>query len=232
MPKRPLTVSFCFVTASAIALACGGSGTSTLGDAGTAGSGATSGGAGGSTAGTGGQGGSSGSGAVSGSGGSAGDCPNGCVGPGGPCTTTGECPQTCCDGTCDNGVCSGPTCPLAPPTDGQPCEAAMTCSYIDCPAVGTTTAWCDLGTGSWSVDVTPCAEFPCGNDGNLMCQPGEVCVQTVGGAGITVRCAPNPCGVSPIECTCAGAEICGDVTACTVNGTTVSCNPCFPDPCA
>jgi len=124
------------------------------------------------------------------------------------------------DSAIDSGTdASAPGCPADPPTDGDSCDAALSCDWLRCASSGHTAATCDGST--WSVTSEACGSFPC--EGGGTCTGDQVCRQNVGGAFIA-DCAANPCGDMPLEksCACTGCA----AENCTIRGRTVTCNTC------
>jgi hypothetical protein len=212
----------------------GGGGTSAAGSSGSGGAsghtitGGGSGGAGGTTATAGASGGASGTGA-----GGCCPCPDqpqsaGCI----------ECDLFCPDGSSGAGGASGSggaggsgtggvsapnPCPDTPPTDGTPCteaEAAL-CTYVDCNGAGWTNARCQAPVvAMWLVQNKPCEPVTC-SGGDLVCEPGQVCVETRGGP-LGIECMDNPCGTGPQGCDCPG--VCD--TCSSFSNDTLVCNAC------
>jgi hypothetical protein len=184
-----------------------------------------------------GAGGSGGSGA-GGAGGGPAECPPTAPTVGAPCALPADesCTyDTCCAPLyqCQEGAwqvilppCVPPEqCPLTPPATGDACDFCFQdspCTYDLCgTGEGVITAAC-TETGSWFAESSACLPPP--DCGGVTCAPGEVCVETAGGPGISHACAPNPCAPAPLTCDCA-AELCGgEPFECTgVDGLTVSC---------
>lgn len=114
-------------------------------------------------------------------------------------------------------------CPATPPTDRTPCtesEAAF-CTYHDCAGAGETNARCQAPVLSmWLVETKPCEAVHCG-PGDLMCAPGQVCMESRGGA-LGVECIDDPCGGAAQGCDCPG--VCATCTS--FSGNTLVCNAC------
>ncbi|MFZ5889883.1 MAG: hypothetical protein ACOY0T_02355 [Myxococcota bacterium] len=54
-------------------------------------------------------------------------------------------------------------------------------------------------------------EFDCGTgDQKVRCDAGELCVSTSTSAGLSYKCAANPCGDKAVDCSCA-ASACGGI---------------------
>jgi hypothetical protein len=164
-----------------------------------------------------------GTGTTGGTGGASGTCPTtpplsgaACSVPGGETCFYGD---TCCPTVylCGSGAwqelpveCLMPsTCPPAAPADGDPCIVCgqqSPCTWNQCgTGQGLVTAACSQAD-TWSVNEAPCP--PPAACANTTCKPGEVCLQTEGGEGISYGCAPDPCAPAPLSCDCAKV-LCG-----------------------
>jgi hypothetical protein len=97
-------------------------------------------------------------------------------------------------------------CPMFPPAEGSTCACAgASCPYDQCAEDGPfTTATCTAG--AWSLAVASCMLVPCGEKA---CPPGDVCLHVEGGAPANLSCIPDPCGASPLACSCA-TSVCPD----------------------
>jgi hypothetical protein len=100
-------------------------------------------------------------------------------------------------GVADDGG-SAPACPFAPPSDGDPCDAAATCGYLACDDVGVVRATCD--GASFHVDATPCGPIDCRGES---CEVGQICIINVGGAVIPFCTLPMD-GPLTCESVCGG----------------------------
>jgi hypothetical protein len=143
-------------------------------------------------------------------------------GSGGASTSMTTATTTSSGGSC--GGCSKTVCPMFPPTAGSPCACCdQTCPYNQCPQDGSlATVTCI--SGAWSLQTESCeATSACGL---TQCTPGFVCLHHVGGPVTTMpeKCIPNPCGTSPLACSCA-TSVCpadpGDT--CSVMGSDLYC---------
>jgi hypothetical protein len=196
---------------------------------------------GGTSGGSGGSGGGSGggtSGGTAGSGGQSAGCPAEQPTEGTPCDLgpMETCPygDTCCPLVwgCSGGVwqqydvsCLAPTdCPADPPAQGTACgdECAQwqPCGYA-CDGMNAPFAECI--NGAWEVTSSACSDtVPCGD---VTCAPGEICVESAGGDGISYACQPNPCDAQPLSCQCAEPLCGGDMYECQVTSPSqISCS--------
>lgn len=201
MPSRRLASILASASLLALALAaCGGEVTTATGGHGGGSSTSTSTGPGGAPA-----------------------CPTSPPGSGLPCAASGQsCSygNGCCPLTflCDGGSwqelatgCGDPpiSCPPDPPAPGQACDPCFEPGPCTYPCAGTSaqvTATCS--SGGWAIAGT-CPAPPPVDCGGTPCKPGEICVATGGGAGISYACAADPCAPAPLSCTCA-AKLCGE----------------------
>jgi hypothetical protein len=197
--------------------------------------------------GSGGSGGAGGSGSSSssssGTGGATAECPLDPPTSGAPCNVAMDescnyatfdnlcCPRTfhCNAGTWEEADVSCPAqavCPPMPPKQGDPCSSDSCLQDSPCGYA------CDKGSavfaeckdGAWVTSAAQCSDVVTCN--GVDCAPGEICVETAGGAGFFYKCAPNPCAPGPLSCQCAGPTICGNdpPTQCTVTSSSqVSC---------
>jgi hypothetical protein len=137
---------------------------------------------------------------------------------------TGGASTTTATGGAGAGACAKGVCPMYVPAGGQPCPCfGMTCPYDQCPEDGSLmTATCD--NGSWSIQVAECTSAT--QCGATQCTPGFVCAHRIGGpvTNMPVRCIPNPCGASPLACSCA-TTVCptGADTVCEVMDNDLFC---------
>jgi len=125
---------------------------------------------------------------------------------------------------------SVPPCPGAAPTSGDSCGSnGQRCFYEDCTGAGRSVATC-VG-GAWSVEVGACEPVQCSYPSNMMCQTGQLCSVSAGGA-LLVSCLQNSCGKGPITCACAGS--CADcaITGSLSLGVSLTCNACPSGTCA
>jgi hypothetical protein len=185
---------------------------------------------------TGGSGG--GTGAGNGTGGEAPVCPSSPPTLGAPCSTSGQscsygntyCPllYQCAESgwqALGTGCAEPPiSCPAEPPAPGtgcDPCFESGPCTY---PCNGTSAQVTATCAGSvWSFDATCPAPPPPDCNGTL-CKPGEICLETGGGAGLSFTCVIDPCAPAPLACACATSLCSGAQNACSVMGQTLSCD--------
>ncbi len=121
-----------------------------------------------------------------------------------------------------SGGCSKNECPMSPPAAGTFCPCLdQECEYDQCPEDGAlTTATCT--GGAWSLQSAMCtASASCGE---TQCTPGFVCLNRASGIAITATCIEDPCGSSPLACSCA-ADVCptSQGNTCAVMGDALYC---------
>lgn len=125
----------------------------------------------------------------------------------------------------DAGSDAQPSCPDAPPSEGEPCTAALTCHWLRCDEDGAVSASCTAG--AWDVSARPCPIDCMGTT----CAPGQICAIFQSGSQ-RFECVDDPCDGAALEsCLC---EVCpgGDPARCSRGAFTVTCNTCFADICA
>jgi len=115
-------------------------------------------------------------------------------------------------------------CPGTSPADGEPCDAAGFCGYLECDAAGVVRATCDGAT--WSVDAEPCGPIDCRG---TTCDAGQICVINVGGAVIPF-CNPAPEG--PVSCQSVCGAPCVETIGPSDPPERFQCNTCFAPMCA
>lgn len=166
--------------------------------------------------------GGSGSSSSSGTGGATGECPLAPPTSGTPCNVPMG--QSCDYGQCcpriftcnasvweesDVNCGAQADCPATPPAQGEPCNddpcaQASPCGYA-CDQGSAVFAECT--NGAWATTSSPCSGVVSCN--GVDCAPGEICVETAGGAGFFYKCEANPCAPGALSCQCAGGTICG-----------------------
>lgn len=99
-------------------------------------------------------------------------------------------------------------CPVEMPFTGLACDVCVSsgpCTY-DCPAAPVQVSATCGDPGKWTVGECPVPPpVDCGGE---ICAPGEICVESAGGAGFFYSCAKDPCAPAALSCACAG-ELCG-----------------------
>jgi hypothetical protein len=121
-------------------------------------------------------------------------------------------------------ACAAPAaCPLDPPPAGSACgDQCLQWSPCGYPCNQATSVLAECANGAWQATSSACSDVVmCGD---ATCAPGEICLATAGGPGISYACTTNPCPPGPLSCECAGSLCGGEMYECHVDsGDQVSC---------